>query len=675
MAGTFMLLYEGPALGPGSITQRRDVGEYVAAQIVLSGSPDLMVSIEGALGESGRKYVPEESHWTEIGQAEVGPYRLVGMVPTLLRLKVLQGTMTRAAGQFYVTPGVLPFAPKSITSGEVGSMIAAELGPVSENLTVAMEARTVATIADAGAVEAAQTVIVRDPARGGVFNRDADQTGGAIPGVRFQWNGTWYSRQRRKKEWRLTDLDIAGDHGGNAGAALLSLRPHLTGGDRIIIPEGNYLLKGGEPLLFNGIPGLTIEGYGATLTFDETLPPDLIHAGFQFFNMTDLAVRGLTIDGRLDVRTPLGGDGGAVNFINNIAVLPGCNGVLLEDVTSRRSMMDGFYVGHSTAWLEGLAPNVEGNWPKDVTLNRCYAYDNYRQGLTVTCGYGGAVYGGEYSRSGALGGGTRGTPPRAGIDLESESRPDLGWGVFDWKISGATVRENTGYGIMLDTEVHNAIVENCTVEDNTYTGITTSDDAFDCTLINNRLKGNGVPLVNDLPELMLLGPRNRALNNTIRCQSGTWAISAPGSGTGRQIIGNICIADQPHGNQGTAALIVEGSNDTVVNNTVIGGYQSVAFYGVLRVASAGGTALGNRVIDPNGGNPAVPWVLECATERDNLTSGYTGGKYVTVTAKPATPGDTAAYSYTEFVPSTAYNGLLDEVRAMKQAMKQGGITT
>lgn len=533
---------------------------------------------------------------------------------------------------------------------------------------------TISTAQSSPLTSLARGIIVTDPVAGGTFSRDLNQSGGAVPGVRYQWGGVWFTRQRRGKEWRLTHLDAEGDYGGNWGAALLSLKPYLSANDKIIIPERTYLLKGGEPLLFDGIPGLTIEGYGAVLEFDPTLPPALQHAGFQFFNMTDLQVRGMTIDGRLDARTPLGGDNGATNFLNNLAILPGCDGVLLEDVQSQRSMMDGFYIGHSTAWLESISANVDGNWPKDVTLNRCYGYNNYRQDLSVTCGLGGAVYGGEFLTRADLGTAGKSTPPAAGIDLESEPRD--GWYVKKWVVRDVKVSGKSGYGIMLDTNAIDCTVENCDVTDNALSGITTSDDAANNTIKGNRVRRNGSN-TGELANIMLIGKGNKAVENNILCDAGQRGITATATngGGGRLLSGNTVAATEAHGGMTTATIAVEGSNDTVVNNTTIGGYQSTAYYGVLRVASAGGVATGNRVIDPAGSNPAVTWVLECATERDNVSSGYTGAKYVTVTSKPLTPANTATYTVQPNPTQSEFNALLDEVRALKAAMKAGGITT
>ena len=69
----------------------------------------------------------------------------------------------------------------------------------------------------------ASTLIVQHPVRGGVLTRDATQTGVAVPGKRFQVGGQWFSRSAPPKEWRLRWVDIAGDYGGDAAAAIMAV--------------------------------------------------------------------------------------------------------------------------------------------------------------------------------------------------------------------------------------------------------------------------------------------------------------------------------------------------------------------------------------------------------------------------------------------------------------------
>lgn len=86
----------------------------------------------------------------------------------------------------------------------------------------------------------AQTLIVQHPERGGVFVRDADQDSPAVPTRRYEVGGVWFQRSSPRREWRADHLDVAGDFGGDWGAALNSLMPHMADGDLLIIPPGLY---------------------------------------------------------------------------------------------------------------------------------------------------------------------------------------------------------------------------------------------------------------------------------------------------------------------------------------------------------------------------------------------------------------------------------------------------
>lgn len=138
----FISLYDGAALGVGEVTQHVSLGSFVAGYMSISGSPDLMVVVEGAMGESSGHYTPKENEWTVIQQMTSQSFFTLRMVPTLARVRVTNGTMTRAVGHFFYDSNILPTPLEGLSASEAGGLIDAAIQGMQEQVNTAQTAAT-----------------------------------------------------------------------------------------------------------------------------------------------------------------------------------------------------------------------------------------------------------------------------------------------------------------------------------------------------------------------------------------------------------------------------------------------------------------------------------------------------------------------------------------------------
>jgi polygalacturonase len=111
--------------------------------------------------------------------------------------------------------------------------------------------------------------------------------------------------------------------------------------------------------------------------------------------------------------------------------LRGCARVTIEGVTARECWGDGIYLGHESS------AGVPGGECSDITLRRCQAIGNRRQGLSVTGCLGVTIESCSFI-------GTWGTSPAAGVDLE----PNAGKRVEGVTIRDSLFRGNAGWGLL-----------------------------------------------------------------------------------------------------------------------------------------------------------------------------------------------------------------------------------
>lgn len=219
----------------------------------------------------------------------------------------------------------------------------------------------------------------------------------------------------------------------NAGSTL-SFAPGATylqgAGTTEVIYEANPYY----PARFDitGVDSFKIVGNNATITADPSLADNQFNRGFFFDDCRNFKIENLTYDGRLDARTPFGGDlfNGGNELTGNRKSgfsFSNCQDFRLENVVSKRTMMDGY------SYFKYSGSNVTGC--HNSTLYNCDGLANYRQGLSIVSGNNNVIIGGSYSNTGTI----QGTLPMAGIDIESDTTEWTNTGNI---IIGATLANN-----------------------------------------------------------------------------------------------------------------------------------------------------------------------------------------------------------------------------------------
>ncbi|MNQ04614.1 Pectate lyase superfamily protein [compost metagenome] len=183
---------------------------------------------------------------------------------------------------------------------------------------------------------------------------------------------------------------------------------------------------GGTEVMYEGNPyfparinvdncnNITILGNGATIVADTTLTDTPFNRGIQFSNCHNLTVKDITYDGRLDARTPFGGD--AFNSGNELTGneksgwgLYDCHDFYFSRVNGNRCMMDGLHFNRETTLTTG---NLRG------IVELCTFDSNYRQGSSIVAGSYTSFISCVFTGTGSLGA-SKGTLPMAGVDIES----------------------------------------------------------------------------------------------------------------------------------------------------------------------------------------------------------------------------------------------------------------
>lgn len=236
-------------------------------------------------------------------------------------------------------------------------------------------------------------------------------------------------------------------------------------------PGPNSVTYEGNPYFpcrfdFSDQDNMTILGNGATIEADPTLSDNQFNRGFNFLRCNNLTIMDLTYDGRLDARTPFGGD--AFNGGNELTgnaksgfEFVRCYDSLLYRLEATRCMMDGF-----TPTYEFGFPGVDSESKRLVFIN-CKGTYNYRQGMSIVGASYCMVIGGDFSNTGALGVG-KGTNPMAGIDIEANEDNPAKRCSHNTLIGVELFNNRQGISFALGAQ---------------------SNEAHNCKAINNRLYG------------------------------------------------------------------------------------------------------------------------------------------------------------------------------------------
>lgn len=160
-------------------------------------------------------------------------------------------------------------------------------------------------------------------------------------------------------------------------------------------------------LYFDGFKDITIIGYGATIRSHPNNGETKRNSIFTFKNCYGVKILGLTVDGNKNARQPKLSDysnAGGWNSRSNIA-FSDTNNVIIKDVTSINSMMDGIAFGGSTG-----VP-IEG-----VYISNTICDNAYRNGLTLSTTRYVRVENSRFTDTGK----TYGTAPKIGADIEAD---------------------------------------------------------------------------------------------------------------------------------------------------------------------------------------------------------------------------------------------------------------
>lgn len=216
----------------------------------------------------------------------------------------------------------------------------------------------------------------------------------------------------------------------DTNAILAAIAAMPSSGGALFFPASTYFVNSDNlnGLKFNGKSNFVVEGYGATIKVKAGASVVGGYEVMSFFNCSNGAINGLTIDGNRANRT-IPGETSA----HLLTICTSCSQITVNDVIAVNSPADGFLI-------TTFDFTVAATYPTDITLVNCVADNAYRNGLSSIGSLRLTLRGGEYKN-------TNGTSPKCGIDIE----PDAGYtfGNRDTIIDGARLFNNDGYGLAL----------------------------------------------------------------------------------------------------------------------------------------------------------------------------------------------------------------------------------
>jgi hypothetical protein len=216
----------------------------------------------------------------------------------------------------------------------------------------------------------------------------------------------------------------------DTNAILLAIAAMPANGAGLNFPPGTYIVNSDNlnGLKFNGKSNFVVSGYGATIKVKANASVVGGYEVMSFFNCSNGAINGLTIDGNRANRTIPG-----QTSAHLLTICTSCSQITLNDVIAVNSPADGFLI-------TTFDFTVAATYPTDITLVNCVADNAYRNGLSSIGSLRLTLRGGEYKN-------TNGTLPKCGIDIE----PDAGYtfGNQDTIIDGVRLFNNDGYGLAL----------------------------------------------------------------------------------------------------------------------------------------------------------------------------------------------------------------------------------
>ncbi len=242
-----------------------------------------------------------------------------------------------------------------------------------------------------------------------------------------------------------------------------------SGKGRVIIGDGHYMIDSVTVQPGNSVMGLNVPSNSEIIISPAAYLHILDNASANYYTIAVYNATNVIISGGGTLYGDRVGHVGAGEQGHGLLIL-GSTDVYVYNITSRNMHGDGFYLGYD--------PN-NAPYPESVNVHliNCVAYNNYRNGTSVTGVKGGSIEGGKYYD-------TNGTAPQDGIDIEPNANNGSGGPatVSDFIVSGIIATGNAQHGIEIDGEgtALNIDIINNHIYSNTYAGIV----ARSCSRVN-----------------------------------------------------------------------------------------------------------------------------------------------------------------------------------------------
>lgn len=246
-----------------------------------------------------------------------------------------------------------------------------------------------------------------------------------------------------------------------------------AGGGQLNIPNGRYYIASyksnkskAADILFKDCKDLTIignnsvirlngnfsrnedyqiPGYGHYYAYNNTICP------FKIVNSKNVLLKDLTLYGEVDKmrKQPNVAEGENYGvYISDETDKDKSKNIVLRNITAHHFAADGFVIRSNGS---------------DIVLDRCNAYNNARQGLSIVKGKDIKVLNSSFDSTGVTG--RYGWhAPGAGIDVENEFGKNA---LTDVLIRNCNIRGNTGFQVVTTLSSENVTIDSCFISDKT----------------------------------------------------------------------------------------------------------------------------------------------------------------------------------------------------------------
>ena len=315
--------------------------------------------------------------------------------------------------------------------------------------------------------------------------------------------GCWVAQT---KEYRFTMFGAKGDaskdtDGTDDSFAMLACVRALPKTGAILSLENLYYTHGNGDirnivLHFMNFNKLIIKGNLATIQSHSNNLSTVSTAITRFDYCSNVVVSCLNTDGKLGTRMVVGGDPNTNNDQMNFHIGLGCKDFTFFKCSADRAIMDGFYI---YGWGDSGNSSTQ-----NITFIDCKAQYCYRQGSSHIEGLNIRYIGGSYSYTGQLpnpSGGTKGTAPMSGIDIESNNDTYASRATFT--CDGVEFRGNKKKGFIFSKNAYGSVT-NCTFIDNAYMGCYIGHNAMNAIVRGCRFTNNVNSIYNEVGATALI---------------------------------------------------------------------------------------------------------------------------------------------------------------------------